>query len=1288
MTLHGMTELSETQLTNGFLKATEKWTPAFAETWSLYKSDDQGRLNLTDAIREFRHLMAGKQSTSTTSSAFSATFQGQNQGTSAKSSRSWPPKCFCGDIHLFKHCPYIHKEARGANFKEKPHIRANMRQQIAKSEKAYNRIANSNSDTGILDGITVKNEILENDSSPKQPITLGNTAIVNAVNAVSHPLYDSIIYDSGASDHVCNKRSRFVTYEPSVDNSCLSTASGSLPIAGYGTIEITAQIGTENRTLHIPKTAYVPDCVTTLISASKLVQFGVRWNQDNDTLVYNGDVVCQLQRLFGVYVMEYNAVPEPSVFTARANQPKTTTATAETFHRRLAHAGPDVIAHLPGEHITVTGQGPSTTDCHTCGLAKAHQLISKRPSQRAFRPLERIHFDLLFGNDSFDGTTCIGHFSDEASKYNWAYLLPNKLQSSLLRMFKHFIHSVERRFAVKGLIIAFRTDQESSIGNDVQRLLTELGIDIEWSATDVKEQNGAAERSGGLQTGKARCIRLDANLPEDLWPECYLAAVYLANRTPTLSLNWDSPLTFLQKYGGKPVRPELSHLRVFGCKAFVLLRGSYAPKQTAKTQARAFAGYLIGYESTNIYRIWDPVTYTVRGYRDVTFNENETYSPTAEIPIAEDIRQLRHVEVPLPDALIDLTDEEEEWLIQLPSQRQPNETGADKAPSSSSGTSPPFLTPPSTRSGTPASSYPTPGNTASTTTPLQPPVVQQNTTIEPITSLEPTTGRDPHITTRSLQSPLDVPQTIPETSLVEGPDNSSSSRPRRAVPRVDYRAKNDPYRAEREEKKASKTPSTANTTLAITSEPPLVMSQRYNNDLTHDLRLAFHLQLPLAFSTAITASRPHRDTLPPPPTSMKALCNHPYAEGFQQAAQAEYNALLSKDTFKIMPTPANVRPIPMKWVFTYKFDEGGYLTKFKARIVVRGDKQDPSDEETYAATLAFRILRFLMALVTAFGLETYQLDAVNAFLNVDMDEVVYCQLPEGYEVPGSCCQLLQALYGLRRSPLLWLRNFSSTLTSLGLVQIPGEPCLFTDNNGIIIFFYVDDIVVLYQPTRRASAMRLIGQLDNEYEMRHIGELQWFLGVRIIRNRQLGKLWLSQLTYINKLAVDHKINTSAKAPSTPLPYEELKPYEGELNPSSYHVYAKAVGSVIYPAPRRPPVINLLPLDLSDDDDDDATPRPPRKTRTYKLEKVQMEQTDVSVRVGNYDLGLMKRWQCNNQRYKNLHGFAFVDLLGDHYDIVRYVTANRDWRLRSFSGGCGAFRSSYTHVQAFLLFVKYL
>src|SRR5438552_13384009 len=114
-----------------------------------------------------------------------------------------------------------------------------------------------------------------------------------------------------------------------------------------------------------------------------------------------------------------------------------------------------------------------------------------------------------------------------------------------------------------------------------------------------------------------------------------------------------------------------------------------------------------------------------------------------------------------------------------------------------------------------------------------------------------------------------------------------------------------------------------------------------------------------------------------------------------------------------------------------------------------------------------------MGLMAAFGLKAEQLDAVNAFLNAKLDEIVHCQFPEGFEEDlNSCLQLLQALYGLRRSPLLWLQELMAALTDLGLRNIPGEPCLFTNNDGIIFFFYVDDIILLYYPTKHKHAQSL------------------------------------------------------------------------------------------------------------------------------------------------------------------------------------------------------------------------
>ena len=137
------------------------------------------------------------------------------------------------------------------------------------------------------------------------------------------------------------------------------------------------------------------------------------------------------------------------------------------------------------------------------------------------------------------------------------------------------------------------------------------------------------------------------------------------------------------------------------------------------------------------------------------------------------------------------------------------------------------------------------------------------------------------------------------------------------------------------------------------------------------------------------------------------------------------------------------------------------LAKYKARLVVRGDlHKDSKYQDNYAATLATRIFRALMAIAAYFNLEMRQFDAVNAFTNSNIDEDVYIQFPDGYGCLGKCLKLLQALYGLPRSPLLWLKEFSSKLKALGLKQSSECQCLFF-NDKLILFFYVDDISILF-----------------------------------------------------------------------------------------------------------------------------------------------------------------------------------------------------------------------------------
>ena len=140
----------------------------------------------------------------------------------------------------------------------------------------------------------------------------------------------------------------------------------------------------------------------------------------------------------------------------------------------------------------------------------------------------------------------------------------------------------------------------------------------------------------------ARQMIIDANLPNFLWPEAAKTAVYIQNRIPHRSINWQSPHEALAAYLGDDTpywlqaKPDLSNIRIFGYKAYV--RINKLPR-LAKLALRAAIGYLVGYEAYNIWRIWIPTSRCVIRARDIQFNEDEFYDstlPNQKIRIYED----------------------------------------------------------------------------------------------------------------------------------------------------------------------------------------------------------------------------------------------------------------------------------------------------------------------------------------------------------------------------------------------------------------------------------------------------------------------------------------------------------------------------------------------------------------------------------------------------------------------------------------------------------------------------
>jgi hypothetical protein len=169
-------------------------------------------------------------------------------------------------------------------------------------------------------------------------------------------------------------------------------------------------------------------------------------------------------------------------------------------------------------------------------------------------------------------------------------------------------------------------------------------------------------------------------------------------------------------------------------------------------------------------------------------------------------------------------------------------------------------------------------------------------------------------------------------------------------------------------------------------------------------------------------------------------------------------------------------------------------------------------------------------------------------------------MPPGHRRNGVILQLKKALYGLRKSPLLWQRELTATLKKIGFQPVPHEPCCLT-YDGILIFFYVDDIVLAFSRQEAQRAQGLVEKMKNRYNLSGGNELQWFLGIEILRDREKRHLWLSQASYIDKIS---GLATTQPRHDTPMSLEELLPHSGDVSRADVQKYQVKVGSLLYAA----------------------------------------------------------------------------------------------------------------------------
>ncbi|PIL36552.1 hypothetical protein GSI_00241 [Ganoderma sinense ZZ0214-1] len=137
-------------------------------------------------------------------------------------------------------------------------------------------------------------------------------------------------------------------------------------------------------------------------------------------------------------------------------------------------------------------------------------------------------------------------------------------------------------------------------------MLKDKGIEIISSAPHIHQQNGRAERIICTLMDKSEAMRHDACIPQSWWEFSFEHAAHLHNRTPTRRLEWRTPYELLNG-----TKPDISHLRIFGCGAYVFLPPEVCKnKLSPKSELMIYLGVGAGNHNHKFMRLPNNVIFT------------------------------------------------------------------------------------------------------------------------------------------------------------------------------------------------------------------------------------------------------------------------------------------------------------------------------------------------------------------------------------------------------------------------------------------------------------------------------------------------------------------------------------------------------------------------------------------------------------------------------------------------------------------------------------------------------
>ncbi|PRQ37607.1 putative RNA-directed DNA polymerase [Rosa chinensis] len=951
-------------------------------------------------------------------------------------------------------------------------------------------------------------------------------------------LNNTWIIDTGASDHMTNDPSLVKNLRRSSQN-IVSTADGTpTPVTGEGSIVVSDTLTLES-VLVVPSLAYNLLSVGQIILAlACIVTFYPSFCVFQDILTRR--ILGYGVRRGKLYYLDLTETGENHKhLLGQANQINGVENAKEAvwlWHRRLGHLSFSYLKKLQPHLFSVVSD--LDFHCDICELAKSHRISYSPSLHKSPVPFMKIHSD-VWGPakiPSLSGARYFVTFIDDCTRMTWVSFLKNK--SDVFGMFIEFHKMVATQY-----LQSIRVFQSDNGGEFVNGPMIEFcrshGIRHQTSNSYTPQQNGLAERKNRQLMEVVRASLFGMNVPRSYWGEAVKSAAYLINRTPSRVIEFQNPHQKLHTFLTIPSMPNLEP-RVFGCTAYV-----HIPKpQRNKLDPRARKCIFVGYaDFQKGYRCYDPLTGTLHVSLDVAFRESEPYysggasqsSLQGERGCEGNPRSIIDFDVfkdleNLEDTFEGRKNLETENAVAEQSivNSEIDNATAERSVANSeteNATAEQSVVNSETENVTAEQSV---VNSETEETTFLDSLNQNQDVSEAHTQdIPPSTSptEDP-----GQNDPPQVPLNFNESSGLESVEPRKSQRVAKGIPKKQY-------------------------------EPDIKAKAKYpiaNFMSNHRISGSHALVIDQLSTVSI------------PSNVQDALTNPKWTKAMNE----ELEALQKNATWELVPMPVGKKTVGCRWVFTVKLNADGTINRYKARLVAKGYTQryGIDYEETFAPVAKINTVRILISLAANKDWPLHQFDVKNAFLNGNLEEEVYMDVPPGVKnypsEVGKVCKLKKSLYGLKQSPRAWFGRFSKSMRAFGYRQSNSDHTLFIKRkNGKItaLIVYVDDMIVTGDDPKEMNELQKY--LSKEFEMKDLGQLKYFLGIEVARSKK--GISLSQRKYVLDLLTETGMLDCSPI-ETPIEMNHRLAIYPDQIPTDKGRYQRLVGRLIYLSHTRPDI----------------------------------------------------------------------------------------------------------------------